>query len=597
MTAGLGLKVGSTTSIAVSAVSPDKTYSESDSTVSVVSRTALDVASGREPVLASGSGSLTGYASRVGDPVALVADDGRSFTGDDLYATTLACLASSSSASADTTTVVAYPTHWQGHTVEALRDAADHHGLTDVTYVPEAIAAVAWLQRARRGVDGDGDGMVVVYDLGGSALDVALVRTGADSALVGRSVRSEDISGAQFDHAVLQHVLESSGADLSTIDPFDPGTVDALAVLRERCAAAKEALSTDTDTVVSVQLPGVDTDVRVVRSELEDMIREPLTSSLDVVREALRQGGVDPSGVTRVLLTGGGASIPLVAEMVSSMLRVPVTAHDEPALTSAAGAAVLAAEIGSAGSEVDTIAAAPVASTALATAAPRSLSKLPPAPVSRSKTKPPTSRGKRIAIIAGTVAAIALLAAGGLGVGTMLTSNDSPTTDGAVATTTSGAPTTTSVAPVAGAPTSAAPGAVDPAAPVATGSAPAGGSNSAGTAQTGTQNTGTPNTGTQNTGTANSGGAPAAGTPNTGTPNTGGGTTGGGNTGGGNTGGGQNFPSIPPYSGPTPGDVLDQTGDTLGGVVGGVAGIVPNVAGTAGGAVGNLLNGVTGGGN
>jgi actin-like ATPase involved in cell morphogenesis len=577
------LKVGSTTSIAVSAVSGDKTYSESSNSTAVVNRTALDVAPGREPVLASGTGALTGYASRVGDPVALVADDGRSFTGDELYATTLACLASSADASADTTTVVAYPTHWQGYTVDALRDAADHHGLTDATYVPEAIASVAWLQRAR-GVDGDGT--VVVYDLGGSALDVALVRTGADSALIGRSVHSEDVSGAQFDHAVLQHVLDSSGADLSTLDPFDPDTVDALAVLRERCAAAKEALSTDTDTVVTVELPGVHTDVRVVRSELEDMIREPLTSSLDVVREALRQGGVDPSDVTRVLLTGGGASIPLVAELISSMLRVPVTAHDDPALTSAAGAAVLAGEIGSAGSELDTIAAAPVAAAAPAVAAPRALRTSLPVSDKKSRHKPPMSRGKRVAIIAGTVAAIALLAAGGLGVGTMLTSNDSPTTDGAVATTTSVAPTTTSVAPVAGAPTSAAPGGTDTAAP---GSAPAGGSNSAGsnsagsnsggTAQTGTQNTGAPNTGAPN-----SGGAPAAGTPNTGTTGgntggggtTGGGDTGGGNTGGGNTGGGQTY-TPPTFQVPTNIPTNVPNIPIIPGVVNGVTGVAGQV--------------------
>lgn len=431
MAAGLGLGIGSTTSIAVSTASSGSTK---DARTLVVP-TVLRLEPGREPVLANGFGGgsvLTGFTGRVGDPVSLVADDGSTHTGDELCAAMLARLAERAKdegAPDDSAVVVTHPTGWQPYTVDRLRDATSGHGLTDVTFVPEAIAAVAWLQRGDDAVHGDGT--VVVYDLGGSVLDVAVVRTGTESRIVGRGARSEDISGAHFDHLVLAHVLESVPQEL---DPFDPATVEALAVLRTECARAKEALSSDTETVVPVRLPGVETDVRLVRSEVEELFRDTVESSLDVVDEALRSAGLTVDDVTRVLLTGGGAAIPLVTEAVSAALRVPLTASADPASTSAVGAAVLAAEIAEASGELDRVGAAPVpvadepvtAPTRVVSAAAAEL------PTRTATSHAKKSSGKRVAVIAGAAIAIAVLAAGGLSASTGLIGGTDPETSSVV---------------------------------------------------------------------------------------------------------------------------------------------------------------------
>ena len=60
----------------------------------------------------------------------------------------------------------------------------------------------------------------------------------------------EHLGGIDFDEAVFQHVLGMLGDRLSGLDPDDPdATVRGLARLRRDCVDAKEALSSDVDTV------------------------------------------------------------------------------------------------------------------------------------------------------------------------------------------------------------------------------------------------------------------------------------------------------------------------------------------------------------
>ncbi|GGF12649.1 Hsp70 family protein [Williamsia phyllosphaerae] len=621
MASGLGLKIGSSASVAVS-TTRSGTYD------ALVRQTALELVPGRAPVLTAAGGvstassDLAGFTQRVGDPVALVADDGRRFSGEELYATALACLARESGSDASSV-VVACPNGWQAYTVDALRAAAETQGLSDVTFVPEAIAAVAAAEATRPeglasgGVPRSGGShaaapatdtdLVVVYDLGGSALDIAVVRTGDASQIIGRPVRSEDISGDAFDQLILTHVLESVSA-LDDLDPFAPDTVEALATLRGRCTAAKEALSSDTDTTVSVELPDLRTETRLVRSEVEDLLHEPIATSLTLLRETVAGTGHSLSDVTAIVLTGGGSAVPLVTEMMSSMLRVPVIVDADPVTTSAFGAAILAGEIDSAAAALDSMpanAAAAVADLAAAREAdlvPAQTRAVEPAPRTTVVEKIPMGRNKRLAIIGGVAVAIALLTAGGLSVGTALSGDEAP-----AATPTQSAPATTG-APSASAgrtPSSAAtPGATDRGTSVApnagtggtggnaTGSPGAGGGSGSGSGS-GAQNNG--GTGSGSNGSTGGGTGGNTGGGNTGTGNTGG--TGGGSTGGGNTGGGDtgtggdtggnappetpgrpnfptlptipNLPNIPGRAAQVPGNILGGVGDTVGGILGG----------------------------
>ncbi|PTR23442.1 Hsp70 protein [Rhodococcus sp. OK519] len=420
MIAGLGIAVGTANSDAA----VTRRCEPGDGTASIIASYATIVHVGADGTATLDSGpsgpgraGLSGFVERVGDPVGLLGPDGRAHPGEDLFAAAVTCLIDevvgedTAAHEERTAIVVTHPTPWNSHTVRTLESALERTDLPPVTLVPEATACLRWLESTRGAQD---DGVVVVYDLGATSLDVSVLRTGSETALLGKTIRSEDVSGAQFDHLVTRHVLDDLAGKTAGFDPFDPALVEALTTLRRSCAAAKEALSADTETVIQVALPGLETDVRLVRSELEDLVRTPLSTSMELIREALRSAGVEPADVHHVLLAGGGGAIPLVAELVSSELGLTVAAAPNPAHTAALGAALLAAD---AHAHVPVPAPVPVP----AAGARDGISREPVNPVfpsSLHSTRSGSNVRRRIAIIAASAAAIGVLAAGGLSIGT-----------------------------------------------------------------------------------------------------------------------------------------------------------------------------------
>uniref|UniRef100_UPI000A588CDB Hsp70 family protein n=1 Tax=Rhodococcus opacus TaxID=37919 RepID=UPI000A588CDB len=350
MAAALGIGVGSVNTVA--AVDTDGASVTDAADLTVLSRASvLHLSPDRAPVLGDDTSepdavTVSDFANRVGDPVGILTDDGSTYSGEDLVATAVSCIVHEAASGRHglPTTVVAHPTVWPPYTVGVLADALEQAGVTGATLVSEAQAVMTWLERTRGTL---GDALTVIYDLGGTSLDITLFRSdahGTETGVLGKPVRSEDFGGAHFDHATMQYVLGNVAEEFGDIDPFAPDTVAALTRLRTRCTAAKEALSSDTEATIGIELPGISTDVRLVRSELEDLIRESLQESVTLVRESIHAAGLESSDVTQVVLTGGSAAIPLVAELLSAELRVPVVAAERPGHTAALGAALLAAD-------------------------------------------------------------------------------------------------------------------------------------------------------------------------------------------------------------------------------------------------------------
>ena len=89
-------------------------------------------------------------------------------------------------------------------------------------------------------------------------------------------------------------------------------------------------------------LPGHRADIRVTRTELEDLMAAPLAEFLAVLDETLERYGVPAGSVSAVATVGGGARIPLITQRLSEHLRAPVVTTPHPQLTAAEGAALIA---------------------------------------------------------------------------------------------------------------------------------------------------------------------------------------------------------------------------------------------------------------
>ncbi|HEX2285211.1 MAG TPA: Hsp70 family protein [Mycobacterium sp.] len=278
---------------------------------------------------------LTGFVDRVGDPVPLIAPDGSQHRPEHLLAEALTAMAHVVSQGAPVADMaITVPAHWPATTVDALRrNMGDRLPL-----VSDASAALTAL-RANPGLPTNG--VIVLCDFGGSGTSITLADAASNFAPIGQTVRFPDFSGDQLDQALLTHVVAGL-FDASHADPSGTAMVGSLARLRAECRAAKERLSAETATSVAVDLPGHRAEIRVTRTELEDLIKAPFTDFLAALDHTLERSGVAAAHVSAVATVGGGARIPLVTQRLSEHLRAPVVTTRHPQLTAAEGAALVA---------------------------------------------------------------------------------------------------------------------------------------------------------------------------------------------------------------------------------------------------------------
>jgi actin-like ATPase involved in cell morphogenesis len=236
------------------------------------------------------------------------------------------------------------PASWGPHRKELLGQGLGKVDLEDVAFLTEPEAA-AFSYASQERVEPSTT--IAVYDLGGGTFDAAVVRkTEADHFdVLGRPEGVERLGGVDFDDAVLAHVEAGVGPAMAELDPSDPDAMAAMARLRRDCTEAKEALSSDTEVIIPVMLPGARAQVRLVRAEFEAMIRPVVEDSIESLRRAMRSAAVEPGDLDAVLLVGGSSRVPLVSQLVSAELGRAASIDADPKTTIAAGAALSAASM------------------------------------------------------------------------------------------------------------------------------------------------------------------------------------------------------------------------------------------------------------
>jgi molecular chaperone DnaK len=283
------------------------------------------------------------FKRRVGDAVPIVVGT-LSLPAEDVFATMASWVvdrAEEREGAPPSDIILSHPAAWGGHRTALILKALATKGLHKVTLISEPEAAALHYASQVRVEDGS---TIAVYDLGGGTFDTAVLRKADSSSfeLLGRPEGIEGLGGADFDAAVFRHVAEHAGEALTGLDPAAPGALAALARLRRECVEVKEALSSDTEASISVFLPGVHKQVRLVRSEFEAMIEEPIRETVDALECSLQDLGLEACDLTAVLLIGGSSRIPFVAQLISAQFDRPIAVDADPKSSICLGAAVAA---------------------------------------------------------------------------------------------------------------------------------------------------------------------------------------------------------------------------------------------------------------
>jgi molecular chaperone DnaK len=237
--------------------------------------------------------------------------------------------------------VVTVPAYFDDNQRSATKDAATIAGLNVVRLVnePTAAALAYGLDRLAQEL------RIAVIDLGGGTLDVTLMEFGKGVFEVKATSGDTRLGGTDMNQAIFEHLARRFRAE-TTIDV----TADrkAAARLLEAAEIAKIELSTSATAHVSLPYIGVaggeprHLEMDLTRTELERIVAPVIERCRHPVEQALRDAGIAPEKIDRVVFVGGPTRMPVVRQFFENVFHRKAEMGVDPMECVAAGAAIQA---------------------------------------------------------------------------------------------------------------------------------------------------------------------------------------------------------------------------------------------------------------
>ncbi|MDX1253456.1 MAG: molecular chaperone DnaK [Gammaproteobacteria bacterium] len=240
-----------------------------------------------------------------------------------------------------TQAVVTVPAYFDDNQRSATKDACRIAGLDVIRLVNEPTAAAL-----AYGLDRLGQELrIAVIDFGGGTLDVTIMEFGKGVFEVKATSGDTRLGGTDMNQALFNHLAdrfrEQSGIDIRN-------DRKASARLLEAAEIAKIELSTSTTTHISLPyLAAVGGEPRhlemdLTRTELERVVQPVIERCHAPVEQALRDAGIGPSQIDRIVFVGGPTRMPTVRAFFEKMFGRPAEMGVDPMECVASGAAIQA---------------------------------------------------------------------------------------------------------------------------------------------------------------------------------------------------------------------------------------------------------------
>ncbi len=214
-----------------------------------------------------------------------------------------------------TEAVITVPAYFNDAERQATKEAGTIAGLEVKRIINEPTAAAL-----AYGLDKKNQDMkIAVYDLGGGTFDISILELG-DGVFEVKSTNGDvHLGGDDFDAVIMnwlaEEFLSDEGVDLRK-DPM------ALQRLKEAAEKAKIELSSSTSTEINLPyiMPVDGIPKHLVRSlsraKFEQLADDLVRRSMDPVKQAISDAGVNVSEIDEVILVGGSTRIPKIQEEV-----------------------------------------------------------------------------------------------------------------------------------------------------------------------------------------------------------------------------------------------------------------------------------------
>ena len=216
-----------------------------------------------------------------------------------------------------TEAVITVPAYFNDAQRQATKDAGRIAGLDVKRIINEPTAAAL-----AYGLDNENEQKIMVYDLGGGTFDVSIIEIGDGVIEVLATAGDNKLGGDDFDQKIVDYIVNdfkaNNGVDLS---------VDKMALQRVREAAEKAKKELSSATTTNINLPFISMnasgplhlDMNLTRAKFDELTHDLVERTAGPVQNALRDAGVSPSELGKVLLVGGSTRIPAVQDKVKML--------------------------------------------------------------------------------------------------------------------------------------------------------------------------------------------------------------------------------------------------------------------------------------
>lgn len=259
-----------------------------------------------------------------------LADDAKSYLGE-----------------AVTGAVITVPAYFNDSQRQATRDAGRIAGLEVMRILNEPTAA-----SLAYGLDRRESQTILVFDLGGGTFDVSILEVGDGVFEVKSTSGDTQLGGNDFDKKIVdwlaEQFLEAEEVDLRR---------DRQALQRLMEAAEKAKIELSGVSVTDINLPFITAtadgpkhlETRLTRTQFETLCGDLVARLRTPVKRALSDANLKPADIDEVVLVGGATRMPMVQQLVRTLIgKEPsqnVNADEVVAVGAAIQAGILAGEL------------------------------------------------------------------------------------------------------------------------------------------------------------------------------------------------------------------------------------------------------------
>ncbi|MCA2990520.1 molecular chaperone DnaK [Gemmatimonas sp.] len=243
-----------------------------------------------------------------------------------------------------TKAVITVPAYFNDAQRQATKDAGKIAGLEVLRIVnePTAAALAYGLDKNKKK-----DEKVAVFDLGGGTYDISILELydvdGTRQFEVKSTNGDTHLGGDDFDQRVIDWLVaefkRDQGIDLSK---------DPMAIQRLKEAGEKAKMELSSASTTDINLPFITADASgpkhlnytLTRAKFEQLVDDLVQRTLEPMKQALKDAGMQPGEVDEVILVGGSTRIPKIQQVVKDFFGKEPNKGVNPDEVVAVGAAI-----------------------------------------------------------------------------------------------------------------------------------------------------------------------------------------------------------------------------------------------------------------